>query len=121
MIRLGTKILLTGLGCVAVYVLIAEQELQFAALSRVQPLPQARALVGEERYAEAADYLRFFMQYDYVSENSESVALFKSINAKRDSWLYQASKLVEGVLDVIRRLKTSHSSALENRPPGGWY
>jgi len=23
--------------------------------------------------------------------------------------------------NVIRRLKTSHSSALENRPPGGWY
>ena len=26
-----------------------------------------------------------------------------------------------GSKSVIRRLKTSHSSALENRPPGGWY
>ena len=73
MIRLGTKIFITALGCVAVYVLFAEQELQLAALSRVQPLPQARALVDEERYAEAADYLRFFMQYDYVRENPEAV------------------------------------------------
>ena len=99
MIRLGTKLLITALGCVAVYVLFAEQELQLAALSRVQPLPQARALVDEERYAEAADYLRFFMQYDYVRENPEAVTLFESTNAKRTGWLYQASKLVEGVLE----------------------
>ena len=99
MIRLGTKIFITALGCVAVYVLFAEQELQLAALSRVQPLPQARALVDEERYAEAADYLRFFMQYDYVRENPEAVTLFESTNAKRTGWLYQASKLVEGVLE----------------------
>jgi hypothetical protein len=98
-IRLGAKLLVAALGCVAGYVLFAGQEFQLAALSRVDPLPQARALVEEERYAEAADYLRFFMQYDYVSDNPESVALFKSINAKRDSWLYQASKLVEGVLE----------------------
>lgn len=76
-----------------------EQELRVAALSRVDPLPQAQALVNEERYAEAADYLRFFMQYDYVSENPEAVALFETINTKRESWLYQASKLVEGVLE----------------------
>lgn len=99
MIRLGAKLLVTALGCVAGYVLFAEQELRLAALSRVDPLPQARALVEEERYAEAADYLRFFMQYDYVSENPDAVALFESINDKRESWLYQASKLVEGVLE----------------------
>ena len=56
-------------------------------------------MVGEERYAEAADYLRFFMQYDYVRENPEAVTLFESTNAKRTGWLYQASKLVEGVLE----------------------
>lgn len=99
MIRLGAKLLVTALACVAGYVLFAEQELRLAALSRVDPLPQARALVEEERYAEAADYLRFFMQYDYVSENPDAVALFESINDKRESWLYQASKLVEGVLE----------------------
>ena len=98
MIRLGAKLLVTALGCVAGYVLFAEQELRLAALTRVDPLPQARGLVEEERYAEAADYLRFFMQYDYVSENSEAVALYESINDKRESWLYQASKLVEGLL-----------------------
>ena len=99
MIRLGAKLLVTALGCVAGYVLFVEQELRVAALSRVDPLPQAQALVNEERYAEAADYLRFFMQYDYVSENPEAVALFETINTKRESWLYQASKLVEGVLE----------------------
>lgn len=98
MIRLGAKVLVTALGCVAGYVLLAEQQLRVAALSRVDPLPQAQALVDEERYAEAADYLRFFMQYDYVSQNPEAVALFETINTKRESWLYQASKLVEGVL-----------------------
>ena len=98
MIRLGTKLLITALGCVALYVLFAELELQLAALSRVQPLPQARALVDEGRYAEAADYLGFFMQYDYVRENPEAVTLFESTKAKRAGWLYTASKLVEGVL-----------------------
>jgi hypothetical protein len=99
MIRLGAKFLVTALGCVAGYVLFAEQELRLAALSRVDPLPQARGLVEEERYAEAADYLRFFMQYDYVSEKPDAVALYESITDKRESWLYQASKLVEGVLE----------------------
>jgi hypothetical protein len=99
MIRLGAQLLVTALGCLAGYVLFMEQELRVAALSRVDPLPQAQALVNEKRYAEAADHLRFFMQYDYVSENTEAVALFERINAKRESWLYQASKLVEGVLE----------------------
>lgn len=99
MIRLGVKVLVTALGYVAGYVLFAEQELRLAALSRVDPVPQARGLVEEERYAEAADYLQFLMQYDYVSENPEAVALFDSINDKREGWLYQASKLVEGVLE----------------------
>jgi hypothetical protein len=98
MIRFVAKLLITALGCVAGYVLVAEQGLRIAALSRVDPLPQVRAFVEEERYAEAADYLGFFMQYDYVSGNQDAVALFESINEKRDSWLYQANKLVEGVL-----------------------
>jgi len=87
MIRLGVKLLVTAFGCVAGYVLFAEQELRSAALSRVDPLPQVQAFVNGERYAEAADYLRFFIHYDYVRENPEAVDLFERVKAKRESWL----------------------------------
>ena len=39
------------------------------ALVRIDPVPETRTLVAEERYADAADYLGFFMDYDYVQQD----------------------------------------------------
>jgi len=75
-----------------------KEQLHVIALSRIDPLPETRAMVAEKRYAEAADYLGFFMDYEYVSQNPESQLLYRDISKKRESWRYQANKLVEGLL-----------------------
>ena len=81
----------------AFYVLLKKTELKVTALSRIDPLPKTRSLVEEERFAEANDYLEFFMEYDYVRENPDAQSMFRDISDKREEWLYQADKLLEGL------------------------
>ncbi|MEJ2387545.1 MAG: hypothetical protein P8Y27_09675 [Chromatiaceae bacterium] len=51
------KLLLLLVGAVAAGVLWQQDRLAVLALSRVDPLPETKALVARQRYAEAADYL----------------------------------------------------------------
>jgi hypothetical protein len=70
----------------------------FQALARVDPVPHARELVAEERYAEAHDYLAFFMEYEYVRSDPEAVELFQAIEARRNDYRYRVKKAAEGAL-----------------------
>ena len=81
----------------AFYVLLKKTELKVTALSRIDPLPKTRSLVEEEQFAEAAEYLEFFMEYDYVRENPDAQVMLSDISDKREEWLYQADKLLEGL------------------------
>lgn len=96
--NLPIRILLLILGCVAAGVLWQQAQLSVLALSRIDPVPEARAMVAEERYADAGDYLAFFLDYDYVRENPAAQALHAEIEEVRNSVAYQASKLGEGLL-----------------------
>ncbi len=96
MLKFALRLTLSCLACMSVYVLAQKPVLSVAALSQIDPLPETRALAEEDRLAEAAGYLGFFMEYDYVRENPEAQALFGDISSRRDAWLYQAGKLVEG-------------------------
>jgi hypothetical protein len=70
----------------------------FKALVRIDPLPRTNALVDLERYAEAYEYLDFFMQYDYVRGNLEAVQLYHEIEAHRRNILYRLGKAAEGIV-----------------------
>lgn len=70
----------------------------FKALTRTDPLPHTQELVKEEKYAEAYEYLTYFMEYDYVASNPKAVALYNEIKEKRDSYLYRLGKMAEGAL-----------------------
>ena len=59
---------------------------------------ETRTLVAEEHFAEAADYLGFFMDYDYVQQDPAAQALFAQIEAVRADPVYQADKLAEGLI-----------------------
>jgi hypothetical protein len=98
MIKLFIKLGILLLAAVSVGVLLQQAQLSVFALSRIDPLPETRAMVLEEHYAEAADYLGFFMNYEYVSQNPEAQALYRDISSKRENWRYQANKFAEGVL-----------------------
>ncbi|MCW8193389.1 hypothetical protein F6455_01150 [Proteobacteria bacterium 005FR1] len=98
MIKLPFKLLLTLVAIVAAGALWQRTELAFLAMNRIDPVPETRSLVDQERYAEAADHLDFFMEYDYVRSDPEAQTLYRQIAAVRNSWSYQASKVSEGLL-----------------------
>jgi len=70
----------------------------FSALARIDPLPHAQSLMKEEKYAEASEYLSYFMAYEYVASNPKAVAIYNEIKEKRDSYLYTLGKIAEGTM-----------------------
>jgi hypothetical protein len=74
------------------------QTQKMEALKRIDPLPETLRLVDEDRYAEAADYLAFFMQFEYVKENPKAKELYEALEQKRNSMEYQSQKVMEGVI-----------------------
>lgn len=98
MLKLLFKLLITLLALAAALALWQRGQLQVLALQRIDPLPEARALAAQHRYAEAAEYLGFFMEHDYVGRNPEAQALWREIGRQRGSWRYQIEKAAEGVL-----------------------
>ncbi len=99
MIKLIPKLILLFIALIAVGVLWQRAQLSVLALSRIDPVPEARQLVEQKRYAEAADYLGFFMDYAYVQADPAAQALQQEVDAVRGSLRYQAGKLGEGLLD----------------------
>jgi hypothetical protein len=78
-------------------VLLQRSELEVLALARTDPVPQTRELVGRGRYAEAAEYLGFFMDYDYVRSDPAAQTLEREIAEVRGSPRYLADQLAEGL------------------------
>ena len=67
-------------------------------LVRIDPLPHTKALIKENKYLEAEEYLSYFMEYPYVQNNPESQPLLQKIKEKRASYEYKSKKLIEGLL-----------------------
>lgn len=97
MIKLIAKLLLLFIAIVALGVLWQRAQLSALALSRIDPVVETRQLVAEERFAEAAEYLDFFLDYPYVQQDPEAVLLRQEIETVRGSLSYQAGKLGEGL------------------------
>ncbi|MBN8411430.1 hypothetical protein [Halomonas litopenaei] len=97
MVRVSLKIIFLLLALVSASTIWQQKTLSVIALQRIDPLPETRNMVMDERYAEAGEYLSFFMQYDYVSENPDAQLLYQAINEHRSHWRYQLSKVSEGL------------------------
>lgn len=97
MFKLPVKLGFLLLAVLAAGVLWQKAELTVLALSRLDPVPETRALIAEKRYAEAADYLGFFMDYDYVSQDPAAQSLHREIELVRGSAAYQAEKLLMAI------------------------
>ena len=67
-------------------------------LQRIDPLPETLKLIEKDKYADAAEYLKFFMQYDYVKNNPKAQELYDALEQKRSSMGYKGSKALEGVV-----------------------
>ncbi|ELI5731404.1 hypothetical protein RRK63_004780 [Vibrio fluvialis] len=92
------KFTLLVLALVSAGVLWQQAQLSVLALGRIDPLPETRHMLAEQRYADAASYLGFFMDYDYVRDNPKAQALYADITRIRSDWRYQFDKLSEGLL-----------------------
>lgn len=95
--RLPFKLTILLVALVAASVIWQRTTFMLMTLTRIDPLPETYALVEEEQYAEAANYLGFFMPYDYVGDDPEAQALYQSIEDQRSDWRYQLNKLGEGL------------------------
>ncbi|WP_328986308.1 hypothetical protein [Thiorhodovibrio winogradskyi] len=93
------KIILLILACISAAVIWQQAQLAVLALGRIDPVPEVETLIAEERYAEAADYLDFFLNYDYVRDDPNAQALHAEIEKVRGSLSYRASKLGEGLFE----------------------
>lgn len=74
------------------------QKVHFKALNRINPIPQTIEYIEENKYADAAEYLGFFMNYDYVRNNPKAWQLYEGLQEERDSYEYQGKKALEGVI-----------------------
>ena len=68
----------------------------FSNLVRINPVPQAQKFVQQEKFAEADNYLSYFMDYDYVNQDPEAVQLYNHIQVTRNDWLYKLKKANAG-------------------------
>lgn len=96
--KLIGKIILLAVALVAIGVIWQHTQLEALALARIDPVPETRRLIAEGRYAEAADYLGFFIEYPYVRDNPEAQALKQEIDQTRNSPQYQLEQVWEGLI-----------------------
>ena len=69
----------------------------FEALERINPMPKTKELIEQQKFAEAQEYLTFFLNFDYMKNNQEAKALLQSIQEKRASLAYKTGKIIKGI------------------------
>ncbi len=74
------------------------QKTHFQALQRIDPIPQTLKYIEEKKYADASEYLEFFLRYDYVRNNPTAQTLYNKLEKERHSYEYQGKKALEGIL-----------------------
>jgi len=97
MYKLFYKISLIGIIVLSAVLLYQKHTYAYHTLVRVDPLPHTKALISQEKYMDAQEYLEYFMQFEYVSQIPESQQLLTTIKTKRESFEYRSSKIYEGI------------------------
>jgi len=67
-------------------------------LAHIDPIPHTQKLINDKKYAQADEYLSYFIDYPYVKQNPKSSELLKEIRDKRESYEYKRDKFIEGVV-----------------------
>ena len=77
MLKLFYKLLLIFLLILSATLLYQKNTYAYHTLVRIDPIPHTKALIVEEKYVDALEYLNYFMAFDYMQENNEAKALQK--------------------------------------------
>ena len=98
MIRVLFRLTLLVMAGIAGAALWQKYQFGLDALKAIDPVPEARKMVAEDRYADAASYLEFFIEYSPMGDDAEVQQLFQDVQEHRSSWSYRLRKIGEGVL-----------------------
>ncbi|NEW59899.1 hypothetical protein GSY74_01270 [Sulfurovum sp. bin170] len=84
---------------IALSLLLLEERRVFdiRTLAQIDPIPKTEQLIKEKKYADAHEYLSYFMEYSYVNQNPKAVTLLADIDKIRASYSYRKDKFFEGV------------------------
>lgn len=69
------------------------------SMVRIDPIPHTKELIDKGDYYFAGIYLKFYMNFDYVSQNEEARKLAQEIEEVKSSALYKLSKVKDGIVD----------------------
>ncbi len=83
----------------ALLLLQERQTFDTRSLVHIDPTPHTQELIDAKKYVDADEYLRYFMQYDYVKNNPLAQKQMAYIQKIRSSNEYQTDKIIEGVLE----------------------
>jgi hypothetical protein len=97
MLKLFYKTLLLLLILLSGTLLYQKNTYAYHTLVRVNPIPHSKALIAKEQYADAYEYLNYFMDFEYMQENKDAQKLLNKIIEKRSSLSYKSEKIAEGI------------------------
>ena len=97
MLKLFYKLSLLCLVLLSATILYQKHTYAYHTLIHVDPLPHTKTLIAAEKYADAQEYLSYFIQFDYVQQMPEAQPLLDKIKEKRTSLSYRSTKIAEGI------------------------
>ncbi|HHD82189.1 MAG TPA: hypothetical protein ENK94_03255, partial [Campylobacterales bacterium] len=89
MFKLFTPLIMLILVTLSLSLLKERHIFDVRTLVQIDPLPHTKLLISQKKYADANEYLEYFLQFDYVNKNPESHKLMKSIKEIRNSFSYK--------------------------------
>ena len=99
MFKLFTSLIILLLLVASLLLLEERRTFDVSTLVQIDPLPHTKELIKQKKYVEAEEYLNYFIAYDYVKENPESLKLLQSIQTIRNSFEYKKEKFFQGIID----------------------
>lgn len=84
----------------SLYLLVYRWQVECLTLMPVDPVASVRQLIADNRYADAADQVQYFLEIVEDTERDQLLALAAEIETHRMSFKYQATKIIqEGLFD----------------------
>jgi len=98
MLKIFTPIVILLIVSGSLLLLEERKTFDISTLVHIDPIPHTEKLIQEKKYAQAEEYLSYFIKQQYVKENPKAIELLKTIQEKRSSFSYKSEKFIEGII-----------------------
>ncbi|SFV64727.1 bll5589; hypothetical protein [hydrothermal vent metagenome] len=95
--KLLTPIIVLLLITLSLFLLEERKVFDIRTLVHIDPIPKTEQLIAKKKYADAHEYLSYFMDYEYVNQNPKAIQLLSDIEKIRASYAYRKDKFFEGI------------------------